>query len=419
LANRSVLVIGGGTAGIASALNLADDGFQVYLAEREPAIGGHAASFCCKATETCSQCSACLVPEKMLEVAANPQISLLTNSEVVGIGGRIGDFEVHLLQKPVFVDAEKCIACGICTELCPCEPQKAILLPFPQAVPHTYIVDRNQCLRFKGDKCNICQDNCPTGAIDFEQEPKHAKLEVSAVIVATGFDVFNATEKGLLGYGRYPNVLTGFDLEKMFSTGDSITLPSSGESPRNIAFIQCVGSRDEYIGNGYCSQVCCKYAIRFARLLQYQNPEAKVTIFYIDLQTAGKGFAEFYEECKQTIRFVRGIPVEVGEISPNELEVKYEDLAKGKIAKESYDLVVLSVGIAPRKDSWDLARDLGINLGDYGFFDTHDTLNSNRTNVDGIFLAGTCHGPKDIPESIAHGIQAASKVIQALRARAT
>ena len=418
MANRSVLVIGGGTAGIASALNLADDGFQVYLAEREPAIGGHAASFCCKATETCSQCSACLVPEKMLEVAANPQISLLTNSEVVGISGRVGDFQVELLQKPGFVDPDKCIACGICTELCPCEPQKGIYLPFPEAVPHTYIIDRNQCLRFKGDKCNICQDNCPVGAIDFEQEPNHAKLEVSAVIVATGFEVFNASEKGLLGYGRYPNVLTGFDLEKIFSTGDSITLPSNGESPRNIAFIQCVGSRDEYIGNGYCSQVCCKYAIRFARLLQYQNPEAKVTIFYIDLQTAGKGFAEFYEECKQTIRFVRGIPVEVGEISPNELEVKYEDLAKGKIAKESYDLVVLSVGIAPRKDSWDLARDLGINLGDYGFLDTQDTLDSNRTNVDGIFLAGTCQGPKDIPESIAHGIQAASKVIQTLRARA-
>lgn len=416
MANESVLVIGGGVAGVSSALKLAENGFQVYLVERGPIIGGQAAVFCCKATETCSQCSVCLVPEKILEVAANSQISLVVNSEVVGISGGIGDFKVDLLQKPGFVDPEKCIACGICTELCPCEPQKGIYLPFPETAPRTYIIDKNQCLRFKGAECNVCQDNCPAGAIDFEQKPK--ELEVSAVIVATGFEVFDAREKGLLGYGRYSNVLTGLDLERIFATGDSVTLPSSGECPRNIAFIQCVGSRDEYIGNGYCSQVCCKYAMRFARLLQYQNPEAKVTIFYIDLQTAGKGFGEFYKECKETIRFVRGIPVEICEISPNELEVKYEDLTKGKITKESYDLVVLSVGIAPRKDSWDLARVLGINLGDYGFFDTQDTLDSSRTNVNGIFLAGTCQGPRDIPESLAHGIQAASKVIQTLTARA-
>lgn len=416
MANKSILVIGGGVAGIASASKLADDGFQVYLVERDPAIGGHAASFCCKATETCSQCSVCLVPEKILEVTANPQISLVVNSEVVGISGGIGDFEVDLLQKPGFVDPERCIACGICTELCPCEPQKAVYLPLPEVLAHTYAIDRNLCLRFKGTQCNVCQENCPAEAIDFEQRPK--KLKVSAVIVAAGFEVFDAREKGLLGYGRYSNVLSGFDLERMFSTRDSVALPSNGESPQNIAFIQCVGSRDEYIGNGYCSQVCCKYAMRLAKLLQYQNPEAKVTIFYIDLQTAGKGFGEFYEECKETIRFVRGVPVEVCEVSPNELEVKYEDFVKGEIAKESYDLVVLSVGIAPRKDSWDLARVLGINLGDYGFFDTQDTLDSNRTNVDGIFLAGTCQGPKDIPESIAHGIQAASKVIQTLTARA-
>ena len=419
MANKSVLVIGGGVAGIASALKLADNGFQVYLVEREPTIGGHAALFCCKATETCSRCSVCLVPEKMFEVAANPRISLAVNSEVVGISGGVGDFEVDLLQKPGFVDPEKRIACGICTELCPCELGKGVFLPFPEAVPHTYIIDKNQCLRFKGEECNICQDNCPVGAIDFEKKPNNKKLKVSAVIVATGFEVFDATERGLLGYGRYSNVLTGFDLERIFSTAESITLPSNGKSPQNIAFIQCVGSRDEYIGNGYCSQVCCKYAMRFAKLLQYQNSEAKLTIFYIDLQTAGKGFGEFYEECKETIRFVRGIPVEVYQISPNELEVKYEDLTKGEIAKESYDLVVLSVGIAPRKDSWNSARVLGINLGDYGFFDTQGTLDSSTTNVDGIFLAGTCQGPKDIPESIAHGIQAASKVIQTLRARAT
>jgi len=417
LTNDNVLVIGGGVAGIASASKLADNGFQVYLVEREPIIGGHAASFGCKATETCNQCSVCLVSEKMREVAAKPQISLVVNSEVVRISGSTGDFEVDLLQKPGVVDPEKCIACGICTEVCPCEPRKGIFMPSPEAIPHTHIIDRTQCLRFKGAECNVCQDNCPVGAINFEQKPNSKKLKVSAVIVATGFEAFDAREKGLLGYGMYSNVLTGLDLERIIHAQEWITLPSNGNSPRNIAFIQCVGSRDEYIGHGYCSQVCCKYAMKFAKLLEHQDSEAKVTIFYIDLQTAGKGFGEFYEECKKTIRFIRGIPVEIREISPNELEVKYEDLTKGKITKENYDLVVLSIGIAPRKDSWDLAKVLSINLGDYRFFDTQDILDSNRTNIDGVFLAGTCQGPKDIPESIAHGIQAASKVIQTLKAR--
>jgi len=396
---------------------MADNGFEVYLVEKEPTIGGYAASFCCKATETCSKCSVCLVPEKMLEVAANPQISLLVNSELVGISGEVCDFSVELVQKPTFVDPERCIACGICTESCPSEPSKGIYLPAPAAVPRTYIIDKNQCLRFKGAKCNICRDMCPTGAVDFEQKPKKRRLKVSAVIVATGFDAFDARQKGLLGYGRYPNVLTGLDLERRFNAEGSISLPSNGKAPQNVAFIQCVGSRDEYIGNGYCSQVCCKYAMRFARLLQYQNPEARVTIFYIDLQTAGKGFGEFYEKCKGAIRFVHGVPVEVSEISPDELEVRYEDPVEGKVAKETHDLVVLSVGITPRKDSWDLAKVLGINLGDYGFFDTQDPLDGTATNVEGIFLAGTCQGARDIPESIAHGVQAASRAIQTLTAR--
>ncbi len=418
MVSKRVLVIGGGVAGVASASKLAENGFQVYLVEKGPTIGGHASSFCCKATETCSKCSVCLVPEKMLEVEANPLISLIVNAEVTGISGGIGNFKVDLLQKPGFIDAEKCITCGICTELCPNEPRKGVYLSAPEALSHTYIIDKNECRRYKGVECSICQENCPVSAIDFTQKPNNKSLEVSAVVVATGFEAFDAREKGSLGYGSYSNVLTGLDLERIFATKGSVTLPSNGAPPQNIAFIQCIGSRDEYIGNGYCSQVCCKYAMRFTKLMQYNNPGAKVTIFYMDLQTAGKGFGEFYEMSKKTIRFVRGIPVEVREISPHELEVKYEDISKGKIAKESYDLVVLSIGINPRKDSWNLAKLLGINPGDYGFFDTQDTLDSTITNVDGIFLAGACQGPKDIPESIAHGIQAALKVIQVLKVKA-
>jgi heterodisulfide reductase subunit A len=335
---------------------------------------------------------------------------------VTGVSGEVGNFKVKVLQRPRFIDPERCIACGICAEVCPPTP-KAIYSPSPEAVPHSYIIDETLCLHFRGEKCNVCKEGCPTKAIDFDARPRQLELSVAAIIVATGFDVFDAKEKGALGYGRYPNVLTGLDLERMFHHEGSVKLPSNGKEPQNIAFIQCVGSRDEPIGNGYCSQVCCKYAMRFARLLKYHNPEAKVTIFYIDLQTAGKGFGEFYEECKETIRFVRGIPVEIYEAPSGELEVRYENLSEGRVMWENFDLVVLSVGITPRRGSWDVARILGINLDDYGFFDARNPLQSTETNVDGIFLAGTCQGPKDIPESTAHGIQAASRATQALSIR--
>jgi heterodisulfide reductase subunit A len=260
--------------------------------------------------------------------------------------------------------------------------------------------------------CNLCRDVCPTNAIDFNLEPEKKELGVGAIIVATGFEVFDAREMGCLGYGRYPNVLTGLDLERIFNRDGYLKLPSNGKDPKKVAFVQCIGSRNE--SHSYCSQVCCKYAIRFARLIKYQDPNAEVTIFYIDLQTAGKGFAEFYEECQKNIRFVRGLPVEVLETSSGELEVRFENISEGTVKRETFDVVALSVGISPKKDSWDLARTLGINLGEYGFFDAKEPLNSNETNVEGIFLAGTCQGPRDIPDSIAHGMAAAQSAMGVL-----
>jgi len=296
----------------------------------------------------------------------------------------------------------------MCAEVCPTEP-KAILSPLAEAVPYSYSLDETQCLHFKGGGCNLCRERCPTNAIDFRGRPKRQELSVNTIIVATGFEVFDAREIGSLGYGGCPNVLTGLDLERMFNSEGSLKLPSNGKEPRNIAFIQCVGSRNEE--HCYCSQVCCKYAMRFARLIKYQNPNAEVTIFYIDLQTAGKGFAEFYEECKESIRFIPGVPVEILEAHSGELEVKFENILEGKVNREVFDLVVLSVGMVPRKDFWDLAKILGINLGNEGFFDTKP-LDSTETNVEGVFLAGTCQGPKDIPGSIAHGMAAAKKATE-------
>ena len=410
--NNSVLVIGGGIAGVASALELANSNRQVYLIEREATVGGQAASFCCKATEVCTKCSVCLIPQKVKEVKTHPKISILTNSIVSEVSGKAGNFQVGVWQKPQYILPQRCIACGICFDICPTEP-KAIHPPSPEAVPYSYIIDESQCLRLRGKECNLCQGTCPTDAINFERKPERQELSVGTIIVATGFDVFNAREIGLLGYGRFPNVLTGLDLERSFSYEGSLKLPSNGKEPHNIAFIQCVGSRNE--SHCYCSQVCCKYAMRFARLTKHQNPDCQVTIFYIDLQTAGKGFAEFYEECKEAIRFIRGLPVEISETPSGELEVRFENILQGRVSRGGFDLVVLSVGMAPRKDSWDLARILGINLTDAGFFDTKEPFNSIETNVEGVFLAGACQAPKDIPDSIAHGISAAARATEALR----
>ena len=409
--NESVVVIGGGIAGVTSALELANSGLKAYLVEREAAIGGQAASFCCKATDVCAKCSVCLVPQKLKEVTTHPQVSILPSSIVTGVSGEAGNFRVEVWQKPQYVSQEKCIACGLCVEVCPTEP-KAIHSPSPEAIPYSYVIDESQCLRLRGEKCNLCREICPTNAIAFGHEPERQELDVGAIIVATGFEVFDAREVGSLGYGRLPNILTGLDLERLFARNGSLELPSNGEKPEKVAFVQCVGSRNE--NHGYCSQVCCKYAMRFARLIKYQNPDAEVTIFYIDLQTAGKGFAQFYEQCRVSIRFIRGVPVEILEGSSGRLELRFEDISKGKTSRETFDLVVLSVGMVPRKGSWDLARILGINLGDYGFFDTRSPIDSNKTNVDGIFLAGTCQGPKDIPDSIAHGIAAAQKARELL-----
>jgi heterodisulfide reductase subunit A len=411
LENKNVLVVGSGISGVASALELANAGVSVYLVEKEAVVGGHSASFCCKATDICAKCSACVVYDKIREAVTHARIKLLTNATVKRLGGELGNFQVEIVQQPRCVDEERCIACGLCTEVCPADP-KAIYPPFAEATPFSYILDEGLCVRFRGEKCDLCQRTCPTKAIEFELKPREQELRADAVIVATGFDVFDARLKGSLGYGRYPNVLTGLDLEQVFAREGRLRLSTNGKEPHNIAFVQCVGSRDT--SHGYCSQVCCKYAMKLAGLIKYQNPDTQVTIFYIDLQTAGKGFAQFYEDYKKNIRFVRGVPVEILGTASGELEVKFEDISQGKVCRDTFDLVVLSVGISPRVNSWDLARILGINLSDEGFFDVKDSFSPNETNVDGVFVAGTCQGPKDIPDSIAHGIAAASKAMQVL-----
>ena len=403
-----VAVIGAGVAGTASALELAKFGFTVYLLEREATVGGTAASLSCKATDECSACSVCAACELIREAATHPGIRLLTSTAVQNVSGEGANFQIEITRKATYVDMNRCIACGLCTQMCPTNPKairpSSIWLPLP------YIVDDKLCLNLKGGNCSLCRESCPTTAIEFGSQPQRQKLAVDAIVVATGFDVFDAGRKGSLGYGRYPNVLSGMDAEKAHRQKGALKL-ADGREAKEVAFIQCVGSRDESCGNGYCSQVCCKYAMRLARLIKYQKPEAQVTIFYIDLQTAGKGFSEFYERWRDSIRFVRGVPVEVSDESDHKLKVRFEDFSQAKPVEEDFDMVILSVGITARSDAWGLARVLGINVDEFGFFDSEDGV---TTNVDNVFLAGTCQGPKDIPDSIAHGMAAAKKVIESL-----
>lgn len=408
---KCVLVIGAGTSGVSSALELANAGFVVYLLEREAAVGGHAASFCCKATDMCSRCSACVASDKTREAIVHPNIRLLTSARLTGLSGEPGGFLVEITREPGYIDEESCIACGLCGQACPTDPRA--VYPAPEgALPFSYVLDEGLCLRWRGEDCKACREACPTEAIAFERTSRVEELGVGAVIIATGFEVFDAAEKGSLGYGRYPNVLTGLDLERAFSREGHLTLRTNGQQPRSVAFIQCVGSRDR--NHGYCSQVCCKYAMRLGGLIRHQNPDTEITVFYIDLQTAGKGFARFHDEYKESMRFIRGVPVEILQTTSGELEVKFEDISRGLVGRDTFDLVVLSVGLSPRRDAWGLARTLGITLGGDGFFDGGDSPGSNETGVEGIFLAGTCQGPRDIPDSVAHGIAAASRAMRML-----
>ncbi len=408
MTDKRVAVVGAGIAGVTSATELADAGIRIYLLEKEASIGGNAASLCCKATDACSTCSVCVACERIREAVARPGIELLTGTTVQKVSGGPGDFRIQVMQKPGYVDAARCIDCGLCTQVCPTSPRA--IRPSSTWLPTSYVIDGRLCLHLKGGECSLCRDGCPTAAIGFDSQPKTHELAVDAVVVATGFDVFDAGQKGSLGYGRNPNILSGMDAERMYRQKGALRL-ADGREPAAVAFIQCVGSRDESLGNGYCSQVCCKYAMRLARLVKYQDPKAQVTIFYIDLQTAGKGFPEFYDQCRDSIRFVRGVPVEVAEAPESKLKVKLEDFFQAKQAEEVFDMVVLSTGIEPRRDAWATARALGISLDEFGFFDSMDGV---KTNMEGMFLAGACQGPKDIPESIAHGMAAARSVIETL-----
>ncbi len=413
------LVIGAGIAGIQSALDLADQGYEVYLVEKNPSIGGRMAQL--DKTFPTMDCSACILTPKMVDVGRHPNIRLLTYSELKEASRKEGSFKVKILQKPRYVDETKCTGCGICAQHCPVEVpnefdeglgvRKAVYVPFPQAVPLIYTIDKDHCL-----ECGLCERVCGAGAIDLQQKPREIDVEVGAIIVATGYNLFDARKKEEYGYGVYDNVITGLMMERLLSasgpTAGHVIRTSDGKIPRKVAFVQCVGSRDEKIGNLYCSRVCCMYATKEAQLIKEHVPEVEATIFYVDIRAFGKGFEEFYRRAEKefNVRYVKGRVAEILENSVNKnVIIRAENVDSGEPIEEEFDMVVLSAGIVPAATN-DMEKILPIPIGDDGFFVTaNPKIDPVTTSLSGVFTAGVAEAPKDIPDSVAQASAAAMK----------
>ena len=422
---KSVLVVGGGIAGMQAALDLGDQGIKVYLVEKEPSIGGNMAKL--DKTFPTLDCSACILTPKLVDVGKHPNIELLTYSEVKQISGEARKFKVKILKKPRYVDIDKCTGCGACVQECILKgkipddfnegmgKRGATYITFPQAVPLKATIDPERCLFLKKGKCTMkCVEACGPGAIDHEQKPEEIELEVGSIILATGFKLDDPSKKSEYGYGVYSNVITSLQIERLLSpsgpTEGEVLLPSNEEHPKKVAFLQCVCSRDANT-NLYCSRYCCMQAIKEAILLKEHDPEVDVTIFYMDIRAFGKGYEEFYNRARSEfgIRFVKGRVAEIAQKEDKTLITRSEDMEGGGVVDDEFDLVVLSVGAVSNL----LPEDLGIDLavGKDGFIDAKDPyLNAAETAIPGIFVAGCAESPKDIPDSVT---QASAAAIQA------
>ena len=421
---RKALVIGGGVAGIQAALDLADTGYKVYLVEKEPSIGGRMAQI--DKTFPTMDCSICILAPKMSDVGRHPNIELLTNSEVPEVEGYVGNFRVNVLKKPRYV-TEECTACGECVEVCPVtapnkfdiglSTRRAIYTPFAQAVPSTYIIDREICLN-KDDviTCDKCLKACDRDAIDFEMKPETLELEVGTIIVATGADVYDPTSLVNYGYTKFPNVITSLEFERLINaggpSGGRLIRPSDMKIPERVAFVQCVGSRSDKSGNLYCSNVCCMNTIKDSLLIKEHWPETEVYVFYVDIRAYGKGFEDLYKRAKKEgVKFIRGLPAEIME---NRKTGNLWLLGENTLQKELYrinaGMVILSIGIEPRRDSDVIQRLFTLSRTSDGFFmEAHPKLRPVDAPTGGVFLAGCAESPKDIKDSVTQASAAAAR----------
>lgn len=423
------LVVGGGIAGIQAALEIANAGFKVYLVEREPSIGGHMAQF--DKTFPTLDCAACILTPRMFEAGMHPNIKLLTWSEVVNVAGYVGNFTVTIKKKPRYVNEELCTGCGICVEKCPKKVvddvyeaglgyRKVVYTPFAQAVPKYPVIDHDNCTFFQKGTCKACEKFCPTNAIDFNQKEEFMTVEVGNIILATGYDLFDARRVSNYGYGRLANVFTSMEFERMSNaagpTSGNIVLRDGKTQPKSVGIIHCVGSRDKNYNN-YCSSICCMQSLKFAHLVQ-ERTGATVYQFYIDMRTPMKAYDEFYQRVlEEGTLFVRGKVAQVTNAARNEREegkliIQVEDTLAGKQRRIPVDMVVLSIGMEPRHDAKETTHLFGIGCSSDGWFsERHPKLDPVSTMTEGIMIAGCATGPKDIPASVSQGAAAAARVL--------
>ncbi len=415
----AVLVVGGGVAGIQASLDLADSGFKVYLVDQSSSIGGVMAQL--DKTFPTNDCSMCILSPKLVATGRHPNITILTNAKITGLNGEAGNFEVKLQRKSRYIIEKKCNGCGLCAQKCPIEAvdvynegfsnKNAIFVEYPQSVPLKYMIDRENCIG-----CGTCQEVCKANAIDYEQQDSETTLKVGSIILAPGFESFDAKLKSEYGYGRYPNAVTSIEFERVLSAsgpyGGLVLRPSDGEIPKKIAFIQCVGSRDFQLGNTYCSAACCMYGMKEAVIAKEHTPiRLDATIFFMDLRAYGKEFDDYYNRAKGEwgIRFVRSRVAGVTEDPlTGDLFVHYVENETPKT--EEFDMVVLSIGMVPSKKVEKLAEALGIELNKYSFCETKH-FSPLETSKPGIFVCGAFSAPKDIPESVAQASGAAAKAM--------
>lgn len=432
------LVIGGGIAGIQASLEIANADQVVHLVEKTGTIGGHMAMF--DKTFPTLDCAACILTPKMVEVGQHANINLMTYSEIKSVEGEPGCYKVKILKKARRVDPAKCIGCGTCSEKCPSKTfsefdagttlRKAIYIPFPQAVPNKYLIDEENCRHVQGQKCGVCVKVCPVSdCINLDAKDQEVEITVGNIIVATGFKVFDAKRAEQFGYGKFPNVLTSLEFERLINaagpTGGNITFrtkdkkgnwifTTGADVPDSVAIIHCIGSRDENY-NAYCSKVCCMYSLKLAHLVKEKLPDAEVYEHYIDMRAFGKGYEEFYERIKnEGINIIRGRTATV-ESTNGELIIRSEDIENDRLIEQKVEMVILAVGLEPNDDAQKLADMLGIETDKYGWLEEiHQISDPVNTQVGGVAIAGLCQGPKDIPDTVAQASAAASRVLQSI-----
>jgi heterodisulfide reductase subunit A len=423
---KRALVLGGGIAGIQAALDIANAGHPVVLVEKSPSIGGHMSQL--SETFPTLDCSQCILTPRMVEAARHPNITLMTYAELEGLSGFIGNFQATIRRKARQVDEKLCTGCGLCTTKCPnkkipdafnegLSTRGAIYVPFPQAVPNKPVIDKLNCTFYKTGKCKLCEKLCPTGAIRFDQQDELVTLDIGAIVLATGFKLMGTDQFPEYGYGQYKDVIDGMQFERLASasgpTAGAMKRPSDGKPPETVVFVSCSGSRDRSKGVPYCSKICCMYTAKHAMLYKHKLHGGKAYVFYMDIRSCGKDYDEFVRRAieEDDVAYIRGRVSRIYEEDGQLVVMGADTLQGGRPMVIKADMVVLATAVQAQEGSEALAQKLHVSYDPYHFFaEAHPKLKPVETNTAGIYLAGTCQAPRDIPETVAQASGAAAKV---------